>query len=227
MTKFWADLTAGLADSMPQLLWACLQTLQLTVLTFLVAVPLGLIIVWMRLSSRRPLKWFAVGLIEVARGTPALVILFVVYFGLPSAFPGMSLNSLTAAVVGLGLQGGAILAEIFRSGIEAIDRGQREASLTIGLTPRQAMIDVIAPQAWRIALPPVGNYVVGLLKDTSIASIIAAPELMLRAKDLASSSFMPMQLYVLAALLYFLMSYPLSQFFRHLERRMIPVRRTQ
>ena len=89
------------------------------------------------------------------------------------------------------------------------------------------MIDVIAPQAWRIALPPVGNYVVGLLKDTSIASIIAAPELMLRAKDLASSSFMPMQLYVLAALLYFLMSYPLSQLFRHLERRVIPGRRTQ
>ena len=133
----------------------------------------------------------------------------------------MSLNSLTAAVVGLGLQGGAILAEIFRSGIEAIDRGQREASLTIGLTPRQTMFDVIAPQAWRIALPPVGNYVVGLLKDTSIASIIAAPELMLRAKDLASSSFMPMQLYVLAAVLYFLMSFPLSLFFRHLERRVI------
>jgi len=227
MTKFWADLNAGFADWMPQLLWACLQTLQLTALTFLVAVPLGLIIVGMRLSSRKPLKWFAVGLIEVARGTPALVILFVVYFGLPSAFPGLSLNSLTAAVVGLGLQGGAILAEIFRSGIEAIDRGQREASLTIGLTPRQAMIDVIAPQAWRIALPPVGNYVVGLLKDTSIASIIAAPELMLRAKDLASSSFMPMQLYVLAALLYFLMSYPLSQFFRHLERRVIPGWRTR
>ncbi len=227
MTKFWADLTAGFADWIPQLLWACLQTVQLTVLTFLVAVPLGLIIVWMRLAPHRPLRWFAVGLIEVARGTPALVILFVVYFGLPSAFPGLSLNSLTAAVVGLGLQGGAILAEIFRSGIEAIDGGQREASLTVGLTPRQAMFDVIAPQAWRIALPPVGNYVVGLLKDTSIASIIAAPELMLRAKDLASSSFMPMQLYVLAAVLYFLMSYPLSQFFRHLERRVIPVRRTQ
>jgi His/Glu/Gln/Arg/opine family amino acid ABC transporter permease subunit len=227
MTKFWADLTDGFAGWMPQLLWACLQTLQLTALTFIVAVPLGLIIVWMRLSTHKPLKWVAVALIEVARGTPALVILFVVYFGLPSAFPGLSLNSLTAAVVGLGLQGGAILAEIFRSGIEAIDRGQREASLTIGLTPRQAMIDVIAPQAWLIVLPPVGNYVVGLLKDTSIASIIAAPELMLRAKDLASSSFMPMQLYVLAALLYFMMSYPLSQFFRHLERRTIMVRRTQ
>lgn len=227
MTKFWLDLTEGFAGWMPQLLWACVQTLQLTFLTFLVAVPLGIVIVWMRLSRHRSIQWPAIALIEVARGTPALVILFIVYFGLPSAFHNLSLSSRAAAVTGLGLQGGAILAEIFRSGIEAIDRGQREASLTVGLTPFQSMLDVIAPQAWRIALPPVGNYVVGLLKDTSIASIIAAPELMLRAKDLASSSFMPMQLYVLAALLYFLMSFPLSQFFRHLERRTIMVRRTQ
>ena len=123
-------------------------------------------------------------------------------------------------MVGLGLQGGAMLGEIFRAGIEAIDRGQREASLTLGLTPRQTMVDVIAPQAVRIALPPVGNYVIGLLKDTSIASIIAAPELMLRAKDLASSSFMPMQLYVLAAVIYFAMSFPLALLVRRLERRL-------
>jgi polar amino acid transport system permease protein len=87
------------------------------------------------------------------------------------------------------------------------------------------MVDVIAPQAWRIALPPVGNYVVGLLKDTSIASIIAAPELMLRAKDLASMSFMPMQLYVLAGVIYFAMSFPLALAIRRLERRITAVRR--
>jgi ABC-type amino acid transport system permease subunit len=81
----------------------------------------------------------------------------------------------------------------------------------------QAMRDVIAPQAGRIILPPVGNYVIGLLKDTAIASIIAAPELMLRAKDLASSSFLPMQLYVVAALIYFAMSYPLSLLVRRIE----------
>jgi ABC-type amino acid transport system permease subunit len=161
----------------------------------------------------------------VARGTPALVILFLIYFGLPNVFPWINFSSLSAAVLGLGLQGGAILAEIFRSGVEAIDKGQREASLTLGMTPRQTMVDVIAPQAWRIALPPVGNYVVGLLKDTSIASIIAAPELMLRAKDLASMSFMPMQLYVLAGVIYFLMSFPLALAIRRLERRITTVRR--
>lgn len=226
MNKFWEPLIEGLPGWLPELLWACLQTIQLTTLSFLVAVPLGMIIVGARLSKLRFLRWFAISLIEVARGTPALVILFIIYFGLPSVAPWLSINSLAAAVFGLGLQGGAILAEIFRASIEAIDRGQREASLTLGMTPRQTMIDVIGPQAWRIALPPVGNYVVGLLKDTSIASIIAAPELMLRAKDLASSSFMPMQLYVLAAVLYFLMSFPLAMLIRRLERRITLVRRT-
>lgn len=225
MNKFWEPLIEGLPGWLPELLWACLQTLQLTALSFLVAVPLGLIIVAMRLSKVDSLRWFAISLIEVARGTPALVILFLIYFGLPSVVPWLNVNSLGAAVFGLGLQGGAILAEIFRAGIEAIDRGQREASLTLGMTPRQTMVDVIGPQAWRIALPPVGNYAVGLLKDTSIASIIAAPELMLRAKDLASSSFMPMQLYVLAAVLYFAMSFPLALFIRRLERRVTVVRR--
>jgi His/Glu/Gln/Arg/opine family amino acid ABC transporter permease subunit len=226
MNKFWEPLIEGLPGWLPELLWACLQTIQLTTLSFLVAVPLGMIIVAMRLSKLKSLRWVAIALIEVARGTPALVILFIIYFGLPSVVPWLSINSLGAAVLGLGLQGGAILAEIFRAGIEAIDRGQREASLTLGMTPRQTMMDVIGPQAWRIALPPVGNYAVGLLKDTSIASIIAAPELMLRAKDLASSSFMPMQLYVLAAVLYFAMSFPLALFIRSLERRITLVRRT-
>ncbi|CAN5200243.1 amino acid ABC transporter permease [soil metagenome] len=226
MNKFWGPLIEGFPEWMPQLLLAALQTLEMTAFSFLVAVPVGIIVVMLRLSRTRPVRWIATAYIEVARGTPALVILFVIYFGLPSVFPWLNLNSLTAAIAGLGLQGGAILAEIFRSGIEAIHRGQREAALSLGLSPFRSMTDVIAPQAWRIALPPVGNYVVGLLKDTSIASIIAAPELMLRAKDIASMSFMPMQLYVLAAVIYFCMSYPLALFIRHLERRTTAVRRT-
>jgi len=225
MNQFWAPLIEGLPDWLPQLGWAAVQTVQMTILSFLVAVPLGIVVVLLRVSRWRWLRWLAIAWIEVARGTPALVILFLIYFGLPSVFPWINFSSLSAAVLGLGLQGGAILAEIFRSGVEAIDKGQREASLTLGMTPRQTMVDVIAPQAWRIALPPVGNYVVGLLKDTSIASIIAAPELMLRAKDLASMSFMPMQLYVLAGVIYFLMSFPLALAIRRLERRITTVRR--
>ncbi len=217
MARFLHQLLLNLPDWTPQLLAAALQTLQLTGASFIVAVIVGIIVALLRLSPIGPLRWAMVVFVEVGRGTPALVILFLIYFGLPSVFPTLELDSFSAAVLGLGLQGGAILSEIFRAGIEALDHGQREACLSLGLTPAQAMVDVIAPQAIRVVLPPVGNYLIGLLKDTAIASIIAAPELMLRAKDLASSSFLPMHLYVLAGLLYFAMSYPLSILVGRLE----------
>jgi His/Glu/Gln/Arg/opine family amino acid ABC transporter permease subunit len=200
------------------MLAAALQTIQLTLASLLIALLAGVLVALTRTSRSALLRWIAIVFVEVGRGTPALVILFVIYFGIPAVFPRLEFNSFTAAAIGLGLQGAAILGEVFRAGIEAIERGQREASLSLGLTPAQTMIDVIAPQAIRVVLPPVGNYAIGLLKDTSIASIIAAPELMLRAKDLASSSFKPMHLYVLAALIYFAISYPLSIVVRRLER---------
>jgi His/Glu/Gln/Arg/opine family amino acid ABC transporter permease subunit len=217
MIRFVQELVANLPEWGPQMLAAALQTLQLTFASFIIAMAVGAVVALTRTSRSAALRWVSIVFIEVGRGTPALVILFVIYFGLPSVFPQLEFDSFTAAAVGLGLQGGALLAEVFRAGIEAIERGQREASLSLGMTPAQTMTDVIAPQAIRIVLPPVGNYAIGLLKDTSIASIIAAPELMLRAKDLASSSFMPMHLYVLAALIYFAMSYPLSIVVRRLE----------
>jgi His/Glu/Gln/Arg/opine family amino acid ABC transporter permease subunit len=217
MIDFWASIWENLPDWGPQMLVAAVQTLKLTAASFVLAVAFGIVVALVRLSPLMPLRWLAIVFIEVGRGMPALVILFLIYFGLPAVVPWLEFNSFTAAVVGLGLQGAAVLAEIFRAGIEALDGGQREASLSLGLTPAQTMRDVMAPQAIRIVLPPVGNYLIGLLKDTAIASIIAAPELMLRAKDLASSSFMPMQLYVLAAIIYFAMSYPLSLLLRRLE----------
>ena len=217
MIDFIASIWENLPDWGPQMLLAAVQTLELTATSFILAVLVGAAIALLRLSHHLPLRWFAVTFIEVGRGTPALVILFLIYFGIPAVLPALELNSFAAAVICLGLQGAAVLAEIFRAGIEALEHGQREASLSLGLTPAQTMRDVIAPQAIRIVLPPVGNYLIGLLKDTSIASIIAAPELMLRAKDLASSSFLPMQLYVLAAIFYFAMSYPLSLLLRRVE----------
>ena len=220
MIWFLGSYRPYIGDWLPQLLDACLETLQLATLSLLLAVLGGAVVALARVSRRTAVRRIATVYVEVARGLPALVILFLIYFGLPSLSPWLGLDSFTAAVIGLGLQGAALVGEIFRAGLLAVDRGQREAALTLGLTPGQAMVDVLVPQAVRIVLPPVGNYAIGLLKDTSIASIIAAPDLMLRAKDLASSSFMPMQLYVLAALLYFAMSYPLSLVVRRLERVM-------
>jgi His/Glu/Gln/Arg/opine family amino acid ABC transporter permease subunit len=209
-----------LPEWVPQFLWASLQTLELTAASFVLAVIVGIVVALLRRTHLAPIRWAMVAFVEVGRGTPVLVILFLIYFALPDSLPALSFDSFTAAVIGLGLQGGAVLSEIFRAGIDAIDRGQREASISLGLTPRQTMVDVLAPQAIRVVLPPVGNYAIGLLKDTSIASIIAAPDLMLRAKDLASSSFLPMQAYLLVALFYFALSYPMSLMVGQLELKL-------
>jgi ABC-type amino acid transport system permease subunit len=135
--------------------------------------------------------------------------------------PEFRWSSMQCAVLGFSLQGSALLAEIYRAGIEAVERGEKEAFRALGLTPLQGLFYVTGPQAVRIGLPPMGNYLVGLLKDTSIASIIAAPELMLRAKDLSSSSFMPMPVYVYVSFIYLLLSLPLSQIIRALENKRV------
>jgi His/Glu/Gln/Arg/opine family amino acid ABC transporter permease subunit len=220
MVWFWSVIWDNIGQWGPELLVACGETLRLTFAAFMIALAGGLLVALARGSRQAPVRALAATYVEIARALPPLVILFLIYFGLPTVAPALELDSFTAAAVGLGLQGAAITGEVFRAGIEAVDKGQREAALTVGLGPGQAMRYVVLPQAVRVALPPLGNYGIGLLKDTSIASIIAAPDLMLRAKDLASSSFMPMQLYVLAALLYFAMSYPLSLLVGRLERRL-------
>lgn len=219
MGPFLDKLFDKLPGWFPEFLEATWQTLQLTAASFAIALLVGVVACLLRLSPIGPVRWLATAFIEVGRAIPALVILFLIYFGLQDLIPSLRLSSFEAAAIGLGLQGGAILAEVFRAGIEAVDRGQREASIALGMTPAGAMRFVVAPQAIRVVLPPTGNYLIGLLKDTSIASIIAAPELMLRAKDLASSSFLPMHAYVTVALFYFALSYPLSLIVRRLERR--------
>jgi His/Glu/Gln/Arg/opine family amino acid ABC transporter permease subunit len=211
----------NIADWLPEMLDACLGTLKLTFFSFFLAAALGLLFALMRISSHRLIRLAAITYIEVARGTPALVILYIVYFVPPQAgLKWLTFSSFAAALIGLAIHGGAILAEVFRSGIEALHPGQREAALSLGMTPSKAMSYIILPQAMRVILPPVGNYAIGLLKDTAVCALIAAPELMLRAKDLASSSFQPMAVFLLAAALYFVMSYPLSLAVRAMEARL-------
>jgi polar amino acid transport system permease protein len=120
-------------------------------------------------------------------------------------------------MLGLGLNGAAYLAEVYRAGIEAVNKGQREAAQAIGMTYAQFMRWIILPQAARVALPSIGNYAVALLKDTSIASLISAPDLMLRARDLTSEYYMPMEIFVTVGVIYFCMAFPLSLGVRRLE----------
>ncbi|CAG0961112.1 MAG: amino acid ABC transporter permease [Rhizobiaceae bacterium] len=215
------DLLARFASWTPELITAAGQTLYLTLAAFAGAAVLAIPICAMKMSKSASMRGFATSYIEVARGLPVLVILFIIYFGLPDVIPSFRWNSMSCAILGFALQGSALLAEIYRAGINAVERGEKEASVALGLTPLQALVHVTGPQAFRIGLPPMGNYLVGLLKDTSIASIIAAPELMLRAKDLSSSSFMPMPVYIYVSLFYLILSLPLSQLTRMLENKRV------
>jgi His/Glu/Gln/Arg/opine family amino acid ABC transporter permease subunit len=201
--------------SMPELLVAALGTLKMTALAFIFAAILGLLLAILRMSGGVAGR-FALVYIEVVRGTPALTLLFLIYFGLVPL--GIVLQSFPAAVVALGLNGGAYLAEIYRAGIQAVDRGQREAAQMIGLRRREVMRYVVLPQSLPAVLPPMGNYLVSLLKDTSIASLISAPELMLRSRDLAGTYYLPMEYYLLAGAMYLVMAWPMMHGVRKLER---------
>ena len=203
---------------MPELLVAAGQTLRMTVLAYALAVVAGLVIALGEMSRRRWLSRSCRIYIEFIRGTPTVTQLFLIYFGLPSVV--IVLPGFAAAVVALGLHYAASMAEIYRAGIAAVDRGQGEAAASVGMTRGEAMRHIVLPQAIRIIVPPLANNAVALLKDTSVASLIAAPELMMRADDITSEYYMPMQVYVLAGIMYFVMAFPLSLAARWLERAM-------
>jgi His/Glu/Gln/Arg/opine family amino acid ABC transporter permease subunit len=208
---------------LPELLYYSLTTLKIAAVSFVLAIAFGFLFALMRTSPNRWLRGIAVTYIEIARGLPIVVLLYIVYFAPPQLFPDLNwqwFDAFSGAALGLALHGGAILAEVFRSGIEALHKGQREAALTLGMTPAQAMTYIVVPQAARIVLPPVANYAIGLLKDTSLCSLIGVNELMNDAKSIAFADYQPMAVFVLAAGIYFVMSYPLSLMVRYMERRM-------
>jgi polar amino acid transport system permease protein len=208
---------------LPELLYYSITTLKIAAVSFLLAIVIGLFFALLRTSTNRILRRIASVFIEITRGLPIVVLLYIVYFVPPQLFPGLDwrwFSDFTGAVMGLGLHGGAILAEVFRSGIEALHKGQREAALTLGMTPLQSMSYIILPQAARIVMPPVGNYAIGLLKDTSLCSLIGVNELMNDAKSIAFSDYQPMAVFVLVAAIYFAMSYPLSLAVRYMEWRL-------
>lgn len=194
-------------------------------LTFIVAIGsllistvLGLVLAFMRISSFPPLSGTARVTIVVIRGIPAIVTLFYIYFVFPDF--GIELTALQASIIGLGVAHSAYQAENFRAGIEAIDRGQTEAALSIGMGWGLCMRRVILPQAVRIVLPSYGNSMVMLLKDSSLASTITVTELSLQGKLLAASTFDNTTVFTLVALLYLCMSVPLTLLNNQLEWRM-------
>ena len=199
------------------LLLGAVTTVWITLASLAVAVVLGLGLALIRLLGFRAVNALIATYVEIFRNTPVLAQLFIIYFSLPSF--GVNIDPIPAAIIGLGLNGGAVLSEVFRSGLNAIHYGQREAALAVGMTPWMSLREIILPQTWRITLPPLGNYAIALLKDTAVVSAIAAPEIMFWARNLVTSTFQTTFVYILAALLYFCLSFPLARLVERFERR--------
>jgi His/Glu/Gln/Arg/opine family amino acid ABC transporter permease subunit len=180
------------------------------------ALIVGLFIALLRLSRWRLLRVPAIAYVEFFRGTPALVQLFVIYFGLPDT--GFQPSPLQAAIVGLGLNGAAYLSEIYRAGIESIHRGQMEASLSLGMTPASAMRYIVLPQAIRTMLPPITNFAIVLLKDTAIIFAVGVVEIMALARNLVTETLQSAVVYLIAGAIYLCMTIPMARIAARLER---------
>ena len=219
MFEFWIKLAEWSPKVVPVLLKATVMTAQVTAGALVVALILGLAVALMRISPLKVLRYPALIYTDVMRGTPALVQLFIIYFGLSDL--GIEFDPVSAAIVGLGMNGAAYVGETYRAGIEAIHRGQIEAALSLGMTPVRAMRYIILPQAVRLMLPPLCNYAILLVKDTAIISTIAAPEIMFEARRLVQATFMYSvsgQIYLICALFYLALTLPLSQVAKRLEK---------
>lgn len=218
-----ARFAALFPDIMRMLLAGAVMTVVVTAGAFVVSVLLGLLFAGCRTSESRVLRALAHVYVEVFRAVPVLTQLFILYFGLASA--GIRLPPIPAAVLGFGLNGGAYLTEVFRAGIEAINRGQTEAALAIGMTRLSAVRLIVLPQALRIVLPSLANFVIGLLKETSLASAVAAPEISFNAGMLVRQTYLSTQIYCCVAVVYLALSLPLASLTRALERRVARSRR--
>ncbi|MBU9422729.1 MULTISPECIES: amino acid ABC transporter permease [Burkholderia] len=208
----------SLLDFLPILLKGAIVTVEITVCSFVLSTLIGLAFALMRVSPNRLLSGGAAAVINVIRGLPIIVQLFYIYFVLPDL--GVQLSAFQAGCIGLGIAYSAYQAENFRAGIEAIDRGQIEAAQSIGMRGAMIMRRVVLPQAFRIALPPYGNTLVMMLKDSSLASTITVAEMTRAGQLIASSTFQNMTVYTLVALLYLALSLPLVWSLRRLERRL-------
>nr|WP_280531075.1 amino acid ABC transporter permease [Shinella yambaruensis] len=205
-------------DSLVPLLWAALVfTIPLTLLSFVLGLTLGLVTAIARLFGPRPLVAVARFYVWVIRGTPLLVQLFVIFYGLPSA--GILLDAFPAALIGFTLNVGAYTSEIIRAVIASVPRGQWEAAYSIGMSWSQAMRRTILPQATRVAVPPLSNTFISLVKDTSLAAAVTVPELFQTAQRIVATTYEPLILYIEAALIYLALSSVLSALQVRLERR--------
>jgi polar amino acid transport system permease protein len=193
-------------------------TAGLTVLAFVGSVVLGLLLLMLRVAQFRVLRWVASGWIQMVKGTPLLGLLFVAFFALPLF--GWDVSRWVAATVALSVYGSAYLADIWRGAVAAVPFGQWEASAALGLARWRQLRLVVLPQAFAIAIPPTVGFLVQLIKNTSLASVIGVVELSREAQLVNGATFAPFLVYGCVCLLYFVLCYPLTAWSRILEARL-------
>ena len=209
-------MLADLISWAPELFEGLRLTVGMTFGGMAIALVLGLLLALGRISPSAWLRVPVIGFVELIRGSPLLLQLFYLYYVLP-AF-GLKLTPIEAGLLGLGINYGAYLSEVFRAGIAAVSPGQREAAESLGMSGGQTMRFIILPQAWRIVIPPTGNYFVSLFKDTALVSTISIAELMFQGQLIASDTFRYMRIYSIIFVIYVVISIPASMGVRWLER---------
>lgn len=209
---------AALYRALPSLFWGATVTLRVTVLSIIIGLVIGIVAGLARVWPNAFLRSISSAYIELVRGTPLLVQIFLVYFGLPAL--GLNLDPFVAGVIAMGINSGAYVGEIVRGGIESIAQGQMEAALSLGMTWWQAMYYVILPQAFVRILPPLGNEFIALLKDSSLVSTIAIAELTRTGQIIITRTFKSFEIWSGVALFYFVMTYAISRVVKYSEKRL-------
>jgi len=216
-------------QALPTLLQGALVTLQLTILSVVFGLIGGSLIGIIRLSHIAPLRWLARAYVDFFRGTPLLVQIFMIYFGLPAILQQLgstfTFDRLVAGVIALSLNSAAYIAEVVRAGIQSIEVGQSEAARSLGLSPVQTMRYVIFPQAFRRMIPPLGNEFISLLKDTSLVAVIGFEELFRKGQLIVADNYRAFEIYAGVAVVYLCLTLLSSQAFSQLEAWMNPVKR--
>lgn len=193
-------------------------TVEVTVISFALALVLGLVLALARLSRFKAVSWLAHQYIDAIRGTPLLVQLFLIYFGLPQI--GITLEAFPSAIIGLTINTSAYVAETLRAGIQAIPKGQLEAARSLGFSQAAAMRYIVIPQALRVVVPPLGNEFIILLKDSSLVSTITLIEMVRTAQRIIAATYRPIELYLAVAVIYWLLTKLFTYALGRLERRL-------
>jgi polar amino acid transport system permease protein len=200
---------------LPELLQVVPLTITVTLISFAIACTVGLPLAMARMSKFKPLSYAAIGFLDFVRNTPLIVQLFVLFYALP--LYGITLSPFTAGVIGLGLHYSTYLAEVYRSGIEAVPRGQWEASTALNFTKAQTWLRIILPQSIPPTIPVMGNYLIVMFKETPTLSAITLVELLLTAKSIGSSSFKYLEAFTLVGLIFLVLSYSSSLLVQKVE----------